>query len=129
MIVVDTSVLVDHFNGSVTERVALFRQIVRQAPILIGDLVLCEVLQGASNDHDAVRLETALREFQFATMVDPEIAVRAAGNYRRLRRLGITVRRTIDMLIGTFCMVHGHALLHDDRDFDAIERHLGLRVL
>jgi hypothetical protein len=129
MIVVDTSVWVDHFNGRITDRVSLLRAIVGRHPILVGDLVLCEVLQGARNDHDAMRLEAGLREFEFATMVDPGLAVHAAANYRRLRALGVTVRKTIDVLIGTFCIEHDHVLLHDDRDFTHMERRLGLRVL
>jgi hypothetical protein len=129
MIVVDTSVWIDHFNGRLTERVNLLRMIVGRHPILVGDLVLCEVLQGARNDHDALRLEAGLRQFDLAPMVNPDLAARAAGNYRRLRTRGVTVRKTIDVLIGTFCIENSHVLLHDDRDFEPMERHLGLRVL
>jgi predicted nucleic acid-binding protein len=129
MIVVDTSVWIDHFNGRLTERVSLLRMIVGRHPILVGDLVLCEVLQGARNDHDALRLDAGLRQFDLAPMVNPDLAARAAGNYRRLRTRGVTVRKTIDVLIGTFCIENSHVLLHDDRDFQPMVRHLGLRVL
>ncbi len=58
-----------------------------------------------------------------------EIAVAAAENYRILRTKGITVRKTIDCLIATFCIREGHELLHRDRDFDPFEMHLGLQVI
>lgn len=129
MIVVDTSVWVDHFNGRLTDRVGLLRKVVGQHPILVGDLVLCEVLQGARNDHDARRLEAGLRGFEVAAMVNPALAARAAADYRQLRTQGVTVRKTIDVLIGTFCIEQHHTLLHDDRDFAPMAQHLGLRVL
>ncbi|HUB98178.1 MAG TPA: PIN domain nuclease [Stellaceae bacterium] len=129
MIVVDSSVWIDHFNRKVTRQVGLLRSIVGQAPILVGDLILCEVLQGARNDHDARRLANGLKAFETTSMLNPEIAVRAASNYRRLRGIGLTVRKTIDLIIGTFCIERTHTLLHDDRDFDGMAQHLGLRVL
>lgn len=74
-------------------------------------------------------VERALRQFAVEPMVSPALAVKSARHYRTLRGLGIFVRRTIDMLIGTFCIEHGHALLHSDRDFDPMQRHLGLSVI
>lgn len=62
-------------------------------------------------------------------MLGPEIAVKAATNYRRLRERGVTVRKTIDTIIATFCIEYGHQLLHQDRDFFYFEKHLGLRVV
>jgi predicted nucleic acid-binding protein len=129
MIVVDTSVWIDHFNGRLTPRVRLLRMIIDREPILVGDIILCEILQGARNDHDARRLANGLKSFAAASMLDPALAILAASNYRRLRSLGYTVRKTVDLIIGTFCIEKHHALLHDDRDFEGMERHLGLRVL
>ena len=131
MIVVDTTVWVDHFRDNRTTGVATLREIIAAdlADIVVGDLVLCEVLQGLTSERDAVRIERMLRAFEVEAMTGVEIAVKAAANYRRLRSLGITVRKTIDMLIGTFCIEHGYGLLHADRDYDPMERHLGLQVV
>ena len=131
MILVDTTVWVDHLRGTVTPQVAQLRDIVtnRRGRIIVGDLVLCEVLQGISTEREALAVERALRRFDIVSLVAPELAIRSAAFYRDLRRRGVTVRKTIDMLIGTYCIEHGHTLLHSDRDFEQLERHLGLNVL
>lgn len=95
----------------------------------MGDLVLCEVLQGLSDNREARLVERALRRFEIVAMVNPALAAQSAANYRALRARGITVRKTIDLLIGTFCIEGSHALLHSDRDFDGMERYLGLTVV
>jgi predicted nucleic acid-binding protein len=97
--------------------------------ILVGDLILLEVLRGARDEAHAARLERELRRFNIEPMLDDRLAVRAAANYRELRRRGLTVRKTVDVIIGTFCLEYGHALLHDDRDFDPFVKHLGMRVV
>lgn len=94
----------------------------------MGDLILLEVLQGARDEGHAARIEGNLRRFQVVPMLDDKLAVQAARNYRMLRGIGITIRKTIDVVIGTFCIADGHSLLHDDRDFDPMVRHLGLQV-
>jgi predicted nucleic acid-binding protein len=76
-----------------------------------------------------MRIERSLRRFDVVTMLDGALAVRAAANYRLLRSRGITIRKTIDLIIGTFCIELGHRLLHDDRDFDPMVEHLGLRLV
>lgn len=131
MIVVDSTVWIDHLRDSPTRQVLRLRELItgRLALLLVGDLVLCEVLQGLANEREATLVERALRRFIVEPMVTPELAVKAAANYRALRGRGITVRKTIDLLIGTFCIEFGHVLLHSDRDFDPMERHLGLTVL
>ena len=101
----------------------------RLALLLVGDLVLCEVLQGLANEREAALVERVLRRFIVESTVSPALASKSAANYRALRARGIMARRTIDMLIGTFCIEHGHLLLHSDRDFDPMERHLGLSVM
>jgi predicted nucleic acid-binding protein len=90
--------------------------------------VLLEVLRGARDDGHAAVLERNLRRFPVAALLNESIALTAARNYRDLRARGITVRKTVDLIIGTFCIVHGHRLLHDDRDFDPMYQHLGLQV-
>jgi predicted nucleic acid-binding protein len=129
VIVVDSSVWIDHLNDRRTPRVALLRGIVGRGPILVGDLILLEVLQGLRSGAEAARVERALRRFEVAPMLDPDRAARAAAHYRALRALGVTVRKTVDLVIGTFCIDGGHALLHDDRDFDPMAEHLGLRTV
>ena len=131
MIVVDSSVWIAQLRGQATAPVQRLRALVADADdrVLIGDLILLEILQGARDDAHAARIERALRAFAIAPMLDPTIAVQAARNYRLLRARGITVRKTIDMIFGTFCLVGGHALLHDDRDFDPMAEHLGLRIV
>jgi hypothetical protein len=95
----------------------------------MGDLIMCEILRGAPSDRDAIKIEALLRASEVVGMVDDDLAVDAARNYRALRARGITIRKTIDLLIGTFCISEGLPLLHRDRDFDAMEQHLGLQVL
>ncbi len=90
---------------------------------------MLEVLQGARDEAHAIRLARDLTAFDVMPMLDERIAVQAAHNYRVLRRKGITIRKTADLIIGTFCIEQGHTLLHDDRDFDPMHAHLGLQVL
>ena len=128
MILVDSSVWIDLLNNVVTEPVRRLRELIPTTPLLIGDLILCEVLQGFRTDAQARLVERSLRRFEAVSLVDPELAVKAAANYRVLRRRGITIRKNIDILIGTFCIERGHMLLHSDRDFAPMERFLGLQT-
>ncbi len=129
MIVVDSSVWIANLRGLDTPMVRKLRAAVDdEKDLLIGDLILLEVLQGARDEAHADRIERNLRRYPVASMLDGGLAVQAARNYRRLRTRGITVRKTIDMIIGTFCIAGNHVLLHDDRDFDPMADHLGLLV-
>lgn len=129
MILADSSVWISHFQGRDTPAVTKLSAAVRRDQVLVGDLILLEILQGARSDFHATRVERELRRYRIVTLLDDELAVRAAQNYRRLRDLGITIRKTADLIIGTFCIAQGHTLLHADRDFAPMERHLGLRCL
>ena len=129
MIVVDSSVWIDFFNGKVTPQTSKLLSLLGNEPLLVGDLILCEILQGARSEAQARRLEQELRKFELLPMLNPELAIAAAKNYRLLRGEGITIRKTIDLIIGTFCIAHGHTLLHDDRDFSPMETHLGLKII
>jgi len=130
VIVVDTSVWIDYLRGVASDRVERLRTLMRRQPeMLIGDLILCEVLQGCRSEAEATEVETALREFAIVPLCTPDLAIEAAANYRLLRRRGVTIRTTIDMIIGTFCIERGHTLLHSDRDFEPMERLLGLRTI
>jgi predicted nucleic acid-binding protein len=129
VILVDTSVWIDHLNNNRTGELETLRRLVGFVPLLVGDLVLCEVLQGLRSDREAATVERALRRFDLVALVTPDLAVRAAANYRFLRGKGVTIRKTIDLLIATFCIENKHALLHADRDFDPFRDHLGLQVI
>jgi predicted nucleic acid-binding protein len=128
VILVDSSVWIDHFRDAATQPVLRLRSLVEREGLLVGDLVLCEVLQGLRSDAEARLVEEALREFELVSLVDPELAIIAAANYRLLRSRGVTIRTTVDLMIGTFCIERGHALLHSDRDFAPMERFLGLQT-
>jgi hypothetical protein len=129
MIVVDSSVWIANLRDDKTEAVAKLRAIEDPDAILVGDLVLLEVLQGARSEAHAARIEGAMRQFSIESMLDDNLAVRAAAHYRLMREQGATVRKTVDLVIATFCLERGHVLLHDDRDFDAMAAHLALRVM
>jgi len=129
MVLVDTSVWVDYFNGLETPRTDRLDQLLGSGRLLTGDLILAELLQGFAKDADYRTARRLLLELPCAELVGRDNALRAADYYRRLRKQGVTVRKTIDVLIGTYCIQHGHELLHADRDFDSMQRHLGLRVL
>ena len=129
MIVVDSSVWIDILrnvdNAAVRKLQALNHD---DTEILIGDIILLEVLQGARDAGHATRVEWNLRRFPIAPMLDADLAVRAAQNYRYLRSRGITTRKTADLVIGTFCMARDHLLLQNDRDFEPMATHLGLQL-
>ena len=128
MLVVDSSVWISHLRNLDTPAVRKLRSLDEPEDILVGDLILLEVLQGARDESHAATIERKLRQFDLAPMLGERVALQAARNYRELRRRGITIRKTIDMIIATFCMENGHSLLHEDRDFDPIAAHLGLIV-
>ncbi len=129
MLMVDTSVWIDFFADRDTPEVQILDRAIDRESIGIGDLTLCEVLQGIRSDRQFRRVRAELLRLGVVPVVDADIALKAAQNYRSLRRRGITVRKIIDTLIATFCIEHGHVLLHNDHDFDPFEEHLGLRVL
>lgn len=129
MIAVDSSVWIDHFRNSPTRSVCVLRALFGREPLLIGDIVLLELLRGARDERHASRITRDLREFEILPMLGEQMAVQVARNDRVLRGIGITIRKTPDLIIGTYCIEHGHTLLHDDRDFEPMRLHLGLRVV
>jgi predicted nucleic acid-binding protein len=129
VIVVDSSVWIANLRNTVSQPVRLLRSLFEREILLVGDIILLEVLQGAADEAHAARIARNLNAFDIVPMLSPHLAVQAAHNYRLLRARGITVRKTADMIIGTYCIEHGHALLHDDRDFEPMQTHLGLQVL
>ncbi len=129
MILVDSSVWIDYFRGVNNARTGKLDRLLGQEPLAIGDLILTEVLQGFSDPkafHEVRRLLTSLTVIELGGQ---KIAIQAARNFRALRRLGVTVRKTIHTIIATQCIASRYDLLHNDRDFDAFADHLGLRVV
>src|SRR5271169_6272081 len=129
MIIVDSTVWIDLLGGVSNLHTQWVERAIRRERVGLTDLILCEVLQGIRDETLFNETRRALGEFRVFTISGEELAVRAAQNYRTLRALGYTVRKTIDCLIATFCLIEGHALLHRDHDFDPFEKHLGLAVL
>ena len=126
IVCVDSSVWIALLRGQDTPEVARLRAIEPPHAIVLGDLILLEVLQGARDDAHAARIEGNLRSFPVEPVLTEARAFRAAMLYRQLRARGITVRRTIALAISTFCLDRGYALLHADRDFAPMAAHLGL---
>lgn len=129
MIVVDSSVWIDFFKGHFTPVTARLADALASRDVLVGDLIMCEGLKGARSDKHANIFELTMRRCKLAKMCNVELAFAAAEHHRRLREKGGTVRNTIHLLIGTYCIMHRHTLLHSDRDFDPMEQHLGLQVV
>jgi predicted nucleic acid-binding protein len=128
MIVVDTSVWISAIRDMDRPSTRRLREETAKGNILLGDVVLFEILRGARDDRHARTLGNYLQRFPKAQMLNGQLAIEAAANYRRLRAVGITARSLADIIIATFCIDRGHQLLHDDRDFGAMAKHLGLRL-
>jgi hypothetical protein len=129
MILIDSSVWIDYFNGNKTAQTDWLDSALGETPIIIGDLILTEVLQGFHSDKDFKIARDLLLRIPFMPMGGRELALESAMNYRLLRKKGVTVRKTIDVMIGTFCIHYRLPLLHDDRDFDPMVKFLGLEVI
>ena len=129
MVIVDTSVLIDYFADRPTPQTEWLEQCCDSRPIGITNLILSEVLQGIRSDRQFAETLLALEQFAIFNTDGQLLAVASARNYRALRKLGLTIRSTVDCFTATFCIQQSHELLHNDHDFDAFERHLGLAVL
>lgn len=129
MILVDSSVWIDYFNGRTTWQTDLLDQLLQQAPVITGDLIITEVLQGFRNDAAYTRAKALMDILECKNLLGYQMAIQSARNYRRLRKQGVTVRKTIDVIIGTYCIANDISLLHADRDFEPMAAHLGLKTL
>jgi len=127
MTVVDSSVWIDYFNGRDTVETSKLDSILGEHPVIVGDLMLTEVLQGFRADNDFRRARSLLMSLDIAPMVNTEIALKSAANFRILRKKGITVRKTVDSIIATWCIENKRALLHSDKDFQPFHDHLNLK--
>jgi len=129
LILVDSSVWTDYFKGAITVQTEKLDGLLGREPLAIGDLILTEVLEGFDDDRSFNAARRMLTSLTVVELGGQEIAIQAARNFRALRRLGVTVRRTIDTVIATRCIESGYRLLHSDRDFDPFAEHLGLRIV
>ena len=129
MTLVDSSVWIDYFNGTITAQTERLDSLLGLEPLAIGDLILTEVLQGFNKERDFNDARKMLTSLIVVELGGQEIAIPAAKNVRRLRGLGVTVRKTIDTVIATRCIESEYDLLHNDRDFDPFAKHLVLRVV
>ena len=129
VILVDSTVWINYFLGSTTPETDFLDSILGNQIIQVGDIILAEVLQGFRSDRDFEQAHQALLQFQPTRMLNPYLAVLSAQNYRTLRKQGITIRKTIDCMIATYCIELNLELLHSDRDFEPFEKHLGLQVI
>jgi predicted nucleic acid-binding protein len=127
LILVDSSVWIDYFRGIQSSQTDQLHALLGNEPIATGDLVLAEVLQGFGSVQDFNQGKKLLTSLPIIELVGQDIAIQAANNFRTLRSLGITVRKTIDTLIATSCIEKGLALLYRDKDFDPFVEHLGLQ--
>lgn len=127
MILVDSSVWIDYFRGARTTQADRLDALLGSEPLAIGDIVLTEVLQGFVRDADFHTARRLMGTLQIIDIGGAEVALAAAHNFRALRGLGVTVRKTIGALIATRCIRDGHRLLYSDRDFDPFVKHLGLQ--
>jgi len=129
MILVDSSVWIDYFGGIASPETQRLDALLGVEPLVTGDLILAEVLQGFTAEKDFRQARTLLESFNVVSLAGRDVCLQAADNFRTLRRKGVTIRKTIDTIIATCCIRNGYVLLHDDRDFDAFVEHLGLRVV
>jgi len=127
VILVDSSVWIDYFRGNLTPQTERLDNLLGSEPLAIGDLILTEMLQGFASDKDFNQAMKLLTSLIIVELGGRDIAIRAARNYRKLRTLGVTARKTIDTVIATRCIEDGYTLLHSDRDFEPFMAHLGLR--
>jgi hypothetical protein len=129
MILVDSSVWIDYFNGRSAPQVDILEHLLTTQPLAIGDLILVEVLQGFRQDADYETAKQLLTSLTVFNLLDGNLALKSAENFRTLRKQGITIRKTIDVIIATFCIEKGHSLLFLDKDFVPFVQRLGLNAV
>ena len=128
MILVDTSVWIDYFNGIKNKQTESLDQILSEQSVLVGDIILTEVLQGFDSDKEFRLAKQAFEPLDCIHLGGKSLAIKAASNFRFLRSKGLTIRKTVDMLVGSWCIEHEMELLHNDKDFDQIATQLPLQI-
>ncbi|MDA3851447.1 MAG: PIN domain nuclease [Spirochaetaceae bacterium] len=128
MIVVDTSAWIDYVKGIEANHTILIDEALVGNRIIVGDIILTEFLQGFKNQKDFEQAKQMMDFLEYQDFLGKDNAIQAANNFRLLRRQGITVRKTIDVIIATFCIENDYQLIHNDKDFNPMEEILGLKV-
>jgi predicted nucleic acid-binding protein len=128
MILVDSSVFIDYFNGISNWHTDELNILLGNELIITGDYILAEVLQGFRNDKDFKIAKEIMQSFPCFNICNEELAIKSAENFRYLRTKGITIRKTVDLIIGTFCIENEIELLHNDKDFEPMGQYLNLRI-
>ncbi|MCO6411495.1 MAG: PIN domain nuclease [Thiogranum sp.] len=127
MILVDSSIWIDYFSGNGSPETDFLDGMLGVSAVAIGDLILTEVLQGFRHDKDYKTAKRLLGELTIFELLGTKMAVKSANNFRKLRKKGITIRKTADVIIASFCIEHNLPLLYSDKDFKPFVEHLGLR--
>lgn len=129
MILVDSSVWINYFIGKDTRETVLLDHLLGQQQLITGDIILTEVLQGFRSDKDFIIAKDLMSLLPCFSLCGRELAIQSAIHFRFLRKNGITIRKTIDLIIATFCISNDYSLLHQDRDFEPFQKHLRLNTL
>lgn len=129
MIVVDTTIWIDALEGRSNPQTKWLDRNLTVKSLALTDLILCEILQGVRQDASFALFREDLLRFRIYETGGADLAIASADHYRALRKKGITIRSTIDCITATYCIREGHELLHNDRDFEPFEKHLGLKVI
>jgi len=127
MVLVDSSVWIDYFNGKQSRATDHLDVLLSTEPVAIGDLILTEVLQGFRKDSDYETAKQLLAGVTIYDLLGTERAILAADHYRALRKKGLTVRKTSDVVIATFCIQRELPLLFSNKDFEPFVAHRGLK--
>ena len=129
MVIVDSSVWIDYLNNTRNFQTDMLDLLFEQETVYTGDLILVEVLEGIRNDKEFIKTKAMFDLFPIVSLLNKNLAIKSADNYRLLRKKGITIRRTTDIIIATFCIENNFTLLHNDKDFLPMEKHLGLKTI
>ncbi len=127
MMLVDSSVWIDYFSGNSSPETDFMDGVLGVSAIAIGDLILTEVLQGFRHDKDYNTAKRLLEDLTIFELLGTKMSVRSSNNFRKLRKKGLTIRKTADVIIASFCIEHNLPLLFSDKDFKPFVKHLGLR--
>jgi predicted nucleic acid-binding protein len=128
MILADTSVWIDYFNGTENKQTESLDRILSEQSVIVGDIILTEILQGFDSNKEFNLAKQALDPLDCVQLGGKSLAIKAASNFRFLRSKGITIRKTVDMLVASWCIEHELELLHNDKDFDQIATQLPLQI-
>jgi len=126
MILVDTSIWIDYFNGIENQETNILDIALIDGRVAMGDIIFMEILQGFRSDRDYNQAKTTLSTLDQYELLGQNMSIKCADNYRALRKKGVTIRKTADVIIASFCIDQKIPLLFSDRDFMPFIQHLNL---